>query len=77
MKVTYSLPDELVTELKAVASATGYTQSGLLTTALNIYFLLYHADNQKAKAVAELIPDNQTSIFDFIKSRSTRSPKSG
>jgi metal-responsive CopG/Arc/MetJ family transcriptional regulator len=69
MKMTFSLPDTLAHELKEVSKATGYTQSGLVLTALNIYFLLYHADNEKAKQVANLIPANQSSIYDFLKSK--------
>jgi hypothetical protein len=69
MKMTFSLPDTLAYELKEISKATGYTQSGLVLTALNIYFLLYHADNEKAKQVANLIPTNQSSIYDFLKSK--------
>lgn len=67
MKVTYSLPDALAHEVGEVSKATGYTKSGLVSTALNIYLLLYHADNQKAKQLLTLIPENQTSIFEHIK----------
>jgi hypothetical protein len=69
MKMTLSLPDQIANEISAISKATGYTKSGLVLTALNIYFLLYHADNEKAKQVANLIPDNQSTIYEFLKSK--------
>jgi len=69
MKMTLSLPDTIAQEITEVSRATGYTKSGLVLTALNIYFLLYHADNEKAKQVANLIPDNQSTIYDFLKAK--------
>lgn len=69
MKMTFSLPDTLADEIHDISKATGYTKSGLVTTALNIYFLLYHADNEKAKQVANLIPANQSTIYDFLKAK--------
>jgi hypothetical protein len=69
MKMTLSLPDTIAKEISEVSKATGYTKSGLVLTALNIYFLLYHADNEKAKQVANLIPDNQSTIYDFLKAK--------
>jgi hypothetical protein len=69
MKMTLSLPDTIAQEITEVSRATGYTKSGLVLTALNIYFLLYHADNEKAKQVANLIPSNQSTIYDFLKAK--------
>ncbi len=69
MKMTLSLPDTIAQEITEVSRATGYTKSGLVLTALNIYFLLYHADNEKAKQVANLIPQNQSTIYDFLKAK--------
>lgn len=75
MKMTFSLPDAIAHEITEISQATGYTKSGLVLTALNIYFLLYHADNEKAKQVANLIPANQSSIYDFLKSKQQGSKK--
>jgi metal-responsive CopG/Arc/MetJ family transcriptional regulator len=69
MKMTISIPDVLFNEITEISKYTGYTKSGLVSTALNIYFLLYHADNKKAEQLANLIPDNQTTIYEFLKDK--------
>lgn len=69
MKMTLSLPQAITDEITAISQATGYTKSGLVLTALNIYFLLYHADNEKAKQLATLIPENQSTIYEFLKDK--------
>jgi hypothetical protein len=73
MKMTLSLPEAITNEIAEISKATGYTKSGLVLTALNIYFLLYHADNQKAKQLAQLIPENQSTIYDFLKTKQSGS----
>jgi hypothetical protein len=69
MKMTFSIPETIAYEISEISKATGYTKSGLVLTALNIYFLLYHADNEKAKQLQNLIPTNQSTIYDFLKAK--------
>ena len=69
MKMTFSIPETIAYEINEISKATGYTKSGLVLTALNIYFLLYHADNEKAKQLQNLIPTNQSTIYDFLKAK--------
>jgi hypothetical protein len=77
MRLTLSIPDSIANEITQVAKATGYTKSGLVLTALNIYFLLYHSDRYNAKQLAITIPENQTSIYDFIQSNAKPPGNSG
>lgn len=69
MKVTYSLADSLIRDLKAHCERTGYTQSGLVSVALNMYLMLNNefSDRPEVKAVVTMLNNpNQMDIYQAL-----------
>jgi hypothetical protein len=67
--VLFSIPEPINNQLNKIQQESGYTKSSMVTTALQLYFLLYHGDKAKTDVVMSLIDKNQTDIYDFLKDK--------
>ena len=71
MRKTISIPNDTNQRLKEVAKAQGTTHSGIIQTALTMYFMLHYVEPDKLKALNNVVPKGQTDIFNILKERST------
>jgi hypothetical protein len=67
--VLFSIPEPINNQLNKIQQESGYTKSSMVTTALQLYFLLYHGDKAKTDVVMSLIDKNQTDIYEFLKDK--------
>ena len=67
MRMTISLPSDLVSEIKRVAKNQGSTYSGLIAQALAIYLTLQKITPGAMKDVQRVVEPNQQQLFKQLK----------